>query len=667
MAKQTINFGTTINDGTGDTLRAGAQKINANFTELYDAFSADGTLSVVSGVVAGNGISVSNPYGSVTVNALPASETQAGVIKVGSGLTITDGILSATAYSLPKAASNILGGIKVGDNLTINNEGVLSAVATPYTLPTASPTTKGGIKVGDGLEIVDGVLKVASIGIASALESGNAILTYSEVEGLTHSILQSDFGVSLFTTGEINYTSLGWTDGTEIVNQVTVTSAGISMYHQNITDEITTQWQFRNDGILLGPTIALGTLADQTQIIAVQTDESITLGNYDLKSYVRVESPINESAPHVIRINSNIVDDYVEGLGYTSPGGIELNAGGIQSETRSGITMGTLVADTSHDFPPAPVLPTATLTTNMEIVGGTAFYGDVYIAGGSILGIRTGIVFQDGTIQTTAYQGESPADISSLNNGSFSVELTSEGLVTIPSTLTSTTNLILESIADLQATAGEDVILTSSVGFALRNYSTTDGISIVTSFNDEAEKIWTFNASGSLTMPSSGDGLTWNNPDEPPMPLGGWHANSSITIEKDAGLHITHGIGGLGSLEWIFKTDGSIQFPDSTVQTTAYTRSLTLVETVGGLIDLLEGADTIQINEAPAYVYEGIYTISFVDRVVSGQRTLVINNTDGEIALDFGSGTSGFIIPALTVMEAVYTGAQFFIISERAI
>lgn len=35
MAKQTINIGTAADDGTGDSLRAGMDKVNANFTELY--------------------------------------------------------------------------------------------------------------------------------------------------------------------------------------------------------------------------------------------------------------------------------------------------------------------------------------------------------------------------------------------------------------------------------------------------------------------------------------------------------------------------------------------------------------------------------------------------------------------------------------------------------
>ena len=35
MAKQTINIGTTANDGNGDQLRTAFDKVNDNFDELY--------------------------------------------------------------------------------------------------------------------------------------------------------------------------------------------------------------------------------------------------------------------------------------------------------------------------------------------------------------------------------------------------------------------------------------------------------------------------------------------------------------------------------------------------------------------------------------------------------------------------------------------------------
>ena len=57
MSKQTINVGTTANDGTGSTIRAGGQIINANFTELYAALGDGADLQFsVSGVSNGQGL-----------------------------------------------------------------------------------------------------------------------------------------------------------------------------------------------------------------------------------------------------------------------------------------------------------------------------------------------------------------------------------------------------------------------------------------------------------------------------------------------------------------------------------------------------------------------------------------------------------------------------------
>ena len=45
MAKYTIDRGTTANDGTGDNLRDGANKVNLNFDEIYAAIGDGTTLS----------------------------------------------------------------------------------------------------------------------------------------------------------------------------------------------------------------------------------------------------------------------------------------------------------------------------------------------------------------------------------------------------------------------------------------------------------------------------------------------------------------------------------------------------------------------------------------------------------------------------------------------
>ena len=70
----------------------------------------------------------------------------------------------ASSYNLPTASSSALGGIKVGNNLSIDGNGVLSG-ASSYNLPTASASTLGGIKVGTGLSISNGVLSASSSGV----------------------------------------------------------------------------------------------------------------------------------------------------------------------------------------------------------------------------------------------------------------------------------------------------------------------------------------------------------------------------------------------------------------------------------------------------------------------------------------------------------------------
>lgn len=99
---------------------------------------------------------------------------------------------NANNYSLPKASTTVLGGVKVGTNLSINTNGVLSAKDTTYSaattsanglmtkemvtklngiatnannysLPTASATVKGGVKIGSGLVMTGEVLSAPAL------------------------------------------------------------------------------------------------------------------------------------------------------------------------------------------------------------------------------------------------------------------------------------------------------------------------------------------------------------------------------------------------------------------------------------------------------------------------------------------------------------------------
>lgn len=63
-------------------------------------------------------------------------------------------------YHLPIASETQLGGIKVGNNLTIEEDGTLNADSIEYNLPVATSSTLGGVKIGDHLNMSNDVLSV---------------------------------------------------------------------------------------------------------------------------------------------------------------------------------------------------------------------------------------------------------------------------------------------------------------------------------------------------------------------------------------------------------------------------------------------------------------------------------------------------------------------------
>lgn len=135
--------------------------------------------------------------GSGSDYVLPAADNDTlGGVKIGSHISVTpDGTISiesedikgalgytpanssdVSTYVLPKATSNTLGGVTIGDNITVA-DGKISVSAqdikdalgyTPadstssgYVLPKASSSVLGGVKIGSGVNVTaDGVISV---------------------------------------------------------------------------------------------------------------------------------------------------------------------------------------------------------------------------------------------------------------------------------------------------------------------------------------------------------------------------------------------------------------------------------------------------------------------------------------------------------------------------
>ena len=139
------------------------------------------TASTLGGIKVGTNLSVD--VNGILAGAYTNATTSVDGLMSNSDKTKLDGIAtSANNYSLPTASASVLGGIKIGTNLSIDGSGVVSSADTTYSdatqsvaglmstsdktkldgidtnannysLPTASSSTLGGIKVGTNLSI----------------------------------------------------------------------------------------------------------------------------------------------------------------------------------------------------------------------------------------------------------------------------------------------------------------------------------------------------------------------------------------------------------------------------------------------------------------------------------------------------------------------------------
>lgn len=137
MAKQQINIGLATNDGRGDSLRVGAQKINENFTELYAAIGSGNNLNLVTRIIPGEGISVNQNTGQITItNTSPNRNTFKQVDVAGQESIIAQNLIDTLT-------------VAAGSNVTI------TTVPSSNTLTISVGDTTGNIVLSETGNILD--------------------------------------------------------------------------------------------------------------------------------------------------------------------------------------------------------------------------------------------------------------------------------------------------------------------------------------------------------------------------------------------------------------------------------------------------------------------------------------------------------------------------------
>ena len=154
-------------------------------------------------------------------DAIPAVATQqtAGIVKPdGTSITVDqDGTIhGAQTYVLPQATAQVLGGIRVGANLNINENGVLSAYAAVQTdaIPTQGstnvPLSGGTFSMIDALATQVNTLNTNVAGLTTGLHWLEAVSTYNDIATTYPSPSTNDTVMCLDTGYAWQYDGTDW-------------------------------------------------------------------------------------------------------------------------------------------------------------------------------------------------------------------------------------------------------------------------------------------------------------------------------------------------------------------------------------------------------------------------------------------------------------------------
>jgi hypothetical protein len=209
MAKQTINIGSSPNDGTGSNLRDGGDLINDNFNEIYSAIGDGTTLTAGTFLTTVNSETVTNKNLSSLTNTFPTitlvddtSTTQS--ISLGESFTfiggsgITTSILGNTitfdtdGSIVTETSTDVLTNKTIsGLNNTLSNIGNASLTNSSITLIDDTSTTDA-VSLGESLRLTGGT------GITSVVGSNevtfnidNTVATLTGTQELTNKTINA--------------------------------------------------------------------------------------------------------------------------------------------------------------------------------------------------------------------------------------------------------------------------------------------------------------------------------------------------------------------------------------------------------------------------------------------------------------------------------------------
>ena len=277
MARQILNRGTTANDGTGDTLRVAAQKINENFQELYTTLGGDTTVPIVS--LTGDGVvfegSTPDAYETSLVAVEPTADNTVSLPNTSGTLvldtltqTLTNKTLTSPVLTTPQINDTSADHqyVFAVSELAADRTLTLPLLGTDDTFVFANHTETLSNKTLTSPVIKNPTLGGADGGASLLDSSSNEYLKFSNVSSAVNHIQISNSATSNNPSidvdgGDTNISlelSAKGTGGIEIMNKL-VLEKGTDIATSTAINMNQPQTVFNASG-LISPTIADGTI-----------------------------------------------------------------------------------------------------------------------------------------------------------------------------------------------------------------------------------------------------------------------------------------------------------------------------------------------------------------------------------------------------------------------
>ena len=308
MAKQTISIGSTPNDGTGSTIRAGGDLINDNFNEIYTTFG-DGTnlnAGVITGKQEGTNFSNSLMIGHSVTGTLSSAQENVAVGKT-SLRAITSGddntaVGFAALQSVTSTAKSTAVGHSAGKDATGEKNTVIGANAG-LRVSSGQHNTFVGYNAGQTVETGSGNVIIGNAGGNTAGETRSMIIAGSDGSTLTTWLEGDSTGeVTVFgnPTKNLGIATKQYVDA-QIATEDTITEMN-DVTLTSIASGDVLQWNgsaFVN--IALG---TIGTIASQNANAVNISGGSITMGSLSNTSTLLVKNSSGTTLKTIIGTTS---------------------------------------------------------------------------------------------------------------------------------------------------------------------------------------------------------------------------------------------------------------------------------------------------------------------------------------------------------------------------